>query len=134
MVVGSGAREHALVWKLSQSPRVKQIFTAPGNAGTAQIGQNLNISPTDIDYDTIGDSLKKTTALVTVEQAAASLCLGPHIAAECQRRFFDYLDSPVATISSLDIPNPVSKKLESYLVPSVESVKNVLLNMAGRQI
>jgi phosphoribosylamine--glycine ligase len=48
MVVGGGAREHTLVWKLTQSPKVKEIFTAPGNAGTAQITQNLDISPTDI--------------------------------------------------------------------------------------
>ena len=48
LVVGGGAREHTIVWKLSQSPRVKQIYVAPGNAGTAQIATNLDISPTDI--------------------------------------------------------------------------------------
>jgi len=49
LVVGGGAREHTLVWKLAQSPKVKEIFAAPGNAGTAQIAQNLDIKPTDID-------------------------------------------------------------------------------------
>ena len=49
MVVGGGAREHTLVWKLSQSERVKEIFVAPGNAGTAQVAKNLDISPTDLD-------------------------------------------------------------------------------------
>ncbi len=48
LIVGSGAREHALAWKLRQSPRVQDIFIAPGNAGTAQIGQNLDIAATDI--------------------------------------------------------------------------------------
>ena len=48
LVVGGGAREHALVWKLAQSPRVKEIYVATGNAGTAQIAHNLDISPTDI--------------------------------------------------------------------------------------
>jgi phosphoribosylamine--glycine ligase len=49
LVVGAGAREHTLVWKLAQSPKVKEIYVAPGNAGTAQIARNLAISPTDIE-------------------------------------------------------------------------------------
>jgi phosphoribosylamine--glycine ligase len=48
-VIGSGAREHTLVWKLSQSPRVNELFVAPGNAGTAQLAQNLNTRVEDID-------------------------------------------------------------------------------------
>jgi phosphoribosylamine--glycine ligase len=49
LVVGGGAREHTLVWKLAQSPKVEEIYVAPGNAGTAQIAQNLDIKPTDIE-------------------------------------------------------------------------------------
>ncbi len=49
LVVGGGAREHTLVWKLSQSEKVKAVFVAPGNAGTAQIARNIDISPTDLD-------------------------------------------------------------------------------------
>jgi phosphoribosylamine--glycine ligase len=49
LVIGSGAREHTLVWKIAQSPKVKEIYAAPGNAGTAQVAHNLNISPTDIE-------------------------------------------------------------------------------------
>ncbi len=48
LVIGSGGREHALVWKLRQSPRVKQIFCAPGNAGTAGLGENVPIPAHDI--------------------------------------------------------------------------------------
>ncbi|MEA2085577.1 MAG: phosphoribosylamine--glycine ligase, partial [Chloroflexota bacterium] len=48
-MVGGGAREHTLTWKLAQSPKVKEIYVAPGNAGTAQIAYNLDISPTDIE-------------------------------------------------------------------------------------
>jgi phosphoribosylamine--glycine ligase len=49
LVIGSGAREHTLVWKLSQSPKVTELYAAPGNAGTAKIARNLNIKAEDID-------------------------------------------------------------------------------------
>jgi len=48
LVVGGGGREHVLVWKLAQSPKVKRIFCAPGNAGTDRIAENVNISAEDI--------------------------------------------------------------------------------------
>ncbi len=48
LVVGSGGREHALVWKLSQSSRVDRIFCAPGNAGTAELGENVPIPANDL--------------------------------------------------------------------------------------
>ncbi|MDD5093444.1 MAG: phosphoribosylamine--glycine ligase [Dehalococcoidia bacterium] len=48
LVIGNGAREHTLVWKISRSPKVKKVFAAPGNAGTATIAQNLKIAATDI--------------------------------------------------------------------------------------
>jgi len=48
LVVGSGGREHALVWKLRQSPKVTKIYCAPGNAGTAFEAENLNIPSDDI--------------------------------------------------------------------------------------
>ena len=49
LVVGSGAREHAIAWKLAQSPGVSGLLVAPGNAGTAQIARNVPIAATDID-------------------------------------------------------------------------------------
>ena len=49
MVVGGGAREHTLVWKIAQSPKVKEIYAAPGNAGTARLAQNLDIKAEDIE-------------------------------------------------------------------------------------
>jgi len=49
MVVGGGAREHTLAWKLSRSRKVKELYVAPGNAGTAQTAKNLDISPTNLD-------------------------------------------------------------------------------------
>jgi len=49
LVVGQGGREHALVWKLAQSPIVSKVFCAPGNAGTAMDGVNVDIGATNID-------------------------------------------------------------------------------------
>lgn len=48
LIIGSGGREHALAWKLKQSPKVSEIFVAPGNAGTALLGKNIDIKATDI--------------------------------------------------------------------------------------
>lgn len=47
LLLGSGGRENALAWKIKQSPKVNQLFIAPGNAGTDLIGQNVAISATD---------------------------------------------------------------------------------------
>ena len=49
LVVGSGAREHAIAWKLRQSPRVDALLVAPGNAGTSAIATNLPVAATDIE-------------------------------------------------------------------------------------
>jgi len=49
MVIGGGAREHALTWKIAQSPKITGLYVAPGNAGTAPIAHNLNIRPNDIE-------------------------------------------------------------------------------------
>ena len=47
LIIGSGGREHALAWKLAQSPKVTQIYVAPGNAGTAQLKKTQNITQQD---------------------------------------------------------------------------------------
>ena len=49
LLLGSGGREHALAWKIAQSPRVEKLFIAPGNAGTSQVGENVAISVCDFD-------------------------------------------------------------------------------------
>jgi len=49
LVIGSGGREHALVWKLHQSPRVKRIYCAPGNAGTRKLATNVDLKASDIN-------------------------------------------------------------------------------------
>lgn len=49
LILGSGGREHTFCWKLAQSTQQPKLFIAPGNAGTAQLGTNLPIDPTDFD-------------------------------------------------------------------------------------
>lgn len=49
LLLGSGGREHALAWKIAQSPRTSRLFIAPGNAGTRLVGENVNIKADDFD-------------------------------------------------------------------------------------
>lgn len=49
LLLGSGGREHAFAWKMTQSPLCEKLFVAPGNAGTAAIAENIAISPTDFE-------------------------------------------------------------------------------------
>ena len=49
LLLGSGGREHALAWKIAQSPKVEKLYIAPGNAGTTAVGENVNIKATDFE-------------------------------------------------------------------------------------
>lgn len=93
LVVGQGGREHALVWKLSQSPSVKKIFCAPGNAGTAQYAENVDISATAIDrlvkfatanqigLTVVGPEVPLIAGIVDAFEAAGLKVFGPSKAA-----------------------------------------------------
>ncbi len=65
LLLGSGGREHALAWKIVQSPKVEKLFIAPGNAGTTAVGENVNIKATD--FEAIGAfALKENIDMVVV--------------------------------------------------------------------
>ena len=93
LVVGSGAREHAVLWKLSRSPRNPELFAAPGNAGTASIATNLPIAVTDfdalvsaarehgIDLTIVGPELPLTVGIVDRFQQEGLRIFGPTQAA-----------------------------------------------------
>ena len=93
LIVGSGGREHALCWKISQSPRVTKVFVAPGNAGTAAEATNVPISATDnvglvrfsreqgIDLVVVGPEAPLVGGLVDALQAAGIRAFGPSAAA-----------------------------------------------------
>ena len=49
LLLGSGGREHALAWKIAQSPKIEKLYIAPGNAGTREVGENVAIKADDFD-------------------------------------------------------------------------------------
>jgi len=93
LVIGSGAREHALCWKLKQSPELTGLFCAPGNAGTSQLAENLPIGAEDIDrlvdfavsrdidLTVVGPEAPLVAGLVDRFEAAGLRAVGPSSAA-----------------------------------------------------
>lgn len=89
LILGYGSREHALAWKIAQSPRVDHVFVAPGNAGTAVIGTNVPISDEDIpalvafaqaqqiDLTVVGTNDPLALGVVDAFQAAGLPIFGP---------------------------------------------------------
>ncbi len=69
LIIGSGGREHAFAWKISQSPKVDQLYIAPGNAGTAEFGTNLEIGATDFQ------SIRK----VVLDKKIDMVVVGPEV-------------------------------------------------------
>ncbi len=74
LVVGAGGREHTLVWKIAQSPKVEKIYAAPGNAGISQIAECISIQPTQIDD--LADFAEKKGIDLTVVGPEAPLVAG----------------------------------------------------------
>ncbi|MGI6596490.1 MAG: phosphoribosylamine--glycine ligase [bacterium] len=89
LIVGGGGREHTLAWKLAQSPRVKRVLVAPGNAGTRQVAENVPIAATDIeglanwaeeqriDLTVVGPEAPLTAGLVDAFTARGLKAFGP---------------------------------------------------------
>lgn len=61
LLIGNGGREHALAWKIKQSPLCKNLYIAPGNAGTAMVGENVAIGVEDFQKIRQLASIKKLT-------------------------------------------------------------------------
>lgn len=93
LIVGNGGREHALAWKIAESPLCRKVFIAPGNAGTATVGKNVDIPVTDfaklikfakendVGLTVIGPEVPLVLGIVDAFQAAGLKVFGPSKAA-----------------------------------------------------
>ncbi|UCD55320.1 MAG: phosphoribosylamine--glycine ligase [Candidatus Omnitrophota bacterium] len=93
LVIGQGGREHALLWKIKQSPKVKKLYSAPGNGGTAEIAENVPIKADDvnslrnfcekekIDLTVVGPEMSLTSGIVDLFKEKGLRIFGPGKAA-----------------------------------------------------
>ena len=138
LVVGKGGREHALVWKLAQSPRAERVFCAPGNAGTARDGTNVPIGQTEFDklvkfarkegvgFTVVGPEEPLALGIVDHFQKAGLRVFGPSKEAariEASKVFAKTLmrraDVPTAEFRICDHPDPARTWIESREYPVV---------------
>ena len=131
LVVGNGGREHALVWKISQSPRADRVFVATGNAGTDTDGENIAIQPSDfpalirfakeneIGLTVIGPESHLAAGIVDAFEEAGLRAFGPHRAAaelEASKVFckdlLRHADVPTADYQSFANPDDAIKFLK----------------------
>jgi phosphoribosylamine--glycine ligase len=138
LVIGKGGREHALVWKLAQSPRVERVYCAPGNAGTAVDGVNVPIEATEFDYlvrfarkeaiglTVVGPEDPLALGIVEAFQKAGLRIFGPSKEAaqiEASKVFAKQImrnaDVPTAEFRVCDHPDPARHYIETREYPVV---------------
>src|SRR5256885_1417670 len=117
LVVGQGAREHAIAWKLKQSPLVKELYAAPGNAGIATVADCVNIGVADvIELADFADKLKIDLTVVGPE---LPLTLG--IVDEFQKRDLPIF-GPTRLAAELEGSKVFSKEfMKKYAIPTAEA-------------
>jgi len=130
LVVGSGAREHAIVWKLAQSPKLKELYTAPGNAGTARISQNIDVAADDI----------KSLAKAAQQKNVDLVVVGPEVPlAEGIVDHFESIGIPIFGASKLAAEIESSKVfskslMQKYNIPCAKSVSFSDYNQAKEYV
>ncbi|HAE61586.1 MAG TPA: phosphoribosylamine--glycine ligase [Eubacteriaceae bacterium] len=116
LVIGSGGREHALAWKISQSPKVDKIYCAPGNAGTEDLAENVDIKVDDIEA--LADFAQKESIDLTVVGPELPLVMG--ISDEFNKRNLAVF-GPDKICSQFEGSKAFTKKfLMKYKIPTAE--------------
>ncbi len=118
LVIGSGGREHTLVWKIAQSKRVERIFCAPGNGGIAEFAECVKISPTDIQA--LADFAEKENIDLTAVGPEAPLASG--IADEFLQRGL-WIFAPTKAAAQIEVSKVFAKEIMvKYGIPTAEHV------------
>jgi phosphoribosylamine---glycine ligase len=116
LVVGGGGREHALVWKVSQSPRVKKIYAAPGNAGMAQLAECVPIKAEDIAGLVAFASSKAVDLTIIGPEGPLSMGIVDEFQKERLRVF-----GPAKNAAEIEANKAFTKDLmKKYRIPSAE--------------
>jgi phosphoribosylamine--glycine ligase len=116
LVIGGGGREHALVWKIAQSPSVRKIFCAPGNAGISQLAQCLAFSPEDVERLAAWADQEKIDLTVVGPEAPLTLGIVDAFEARGLRIF-----GPSRMAAEIEGSKVFAKELmEKYGIPSAE--------------
>jgi len=134
LVIGSGGREHALVWKLSQSPAVDKVYAAPGNPGMAQCGECVAVAASFLevaeavgaDLTVVGPELPLVAGVVDEFRAAGKLIVGP-TADNAQlegskifaKDFFRRHGIPTAEFVSVETQDEARRALDRFRFPVV---------------
>lgn len=116
LVVGGGGREHALVWKLSQSPRVSRIYCAPGNGGIASMAECIEIEATDLDGITVFAREKEIDLTVVAPDDPLAMGMVDKLEANGLRAF-----GPRKAAARLESSKVYAKEfMKKYGIPTAE--------------
>ena len=138
LIIGSGGREHALAWKLAQSPKVQKLYCAPGNGGTGELAENVALAVGDlqaivdfavneaIDLVVVGPELPLTLGLVDALGRADIAAFGPsRLAAELEgskafsKNFMEKYEIPTAKYGVFEDVKPAKAFIDQLAGPWV---------------
>ncbi|MFC1899875.1 phosphoribosylamine--glycine ligase [Chloroflexota bacterium] len=130
LVIGGGAREHALTWKIIQSSQAEEVYVAPGNAGTAQIAHNLDINPSDTE-SLLKTVKEKDIGLVVVGPEDP---LGNGIVDRFQKEGIPIF-GPSQAAAQIEISKIFAKELmQKYKIPTARSQSFSNYSQAGEYV